>query len=255
MNFKRDTKNEIQRQGKDKKIQKLTKKWLNRAGQLKYSYHFEWLGRPIIQHPQDMIGIQQLIWNVKPDLIIETGVARGGSLIFYASLQELIFKKSKLKSKVIGIDIKIKKNNYSKIKKHQMSKRITLIEGSSVEKKVFNKVYKIAKGYKKIMVLLDSNHTHNHVYEELKIYAKLVSKKSYCVVFDTIIDDLPETYGKNRPWGKNDNPKSALKKYLKLLKKNNQFDLNNKKLSFKNDKTIQNQLLITVAPDGFLKRL
>ena len=128
-----------------------------------------------------------------------------------------------------------------------MSKRITLIEGSSVEKKVFNKVYKIAKGYKKIMVLLDSNHTHNHVYEELKIYAKLVSKKSYCVVFDTIIDDLPETYGKNRPWGKNDNPKSALKKYLKLL--------NNKKLSFKNDKTIQNQLLITVAPDGFLKRL
>ena len=129
MNFKRDTKNEIQRQGKDKKIQNLTKKWLNRAGQLKYSYHFEWLGRPIIQHPQDMIGIQQLIWNVKPDLIIETGVARGGSLIFYASLQELIFKKSKLKSKVIGIDIKIKKNNYSKIKKHQMSKRITLIEG------------------------------------------------------------------------------------------------------------------------------
>ena len=109
MNFKRDTKNEIQRQGKDKKIQNLTKKWLNRAGQLKYSYHFEWLGRPIIQHPQDMIGIQQLIWNVKPDLIIETGVARGGSLIFYASLQELIFKKSKLKSKVIGIDIKIKK--------------------------------------------------------------------------------------------------------------------------------------------------
>ena len=136
-----------------------------------------------------------------------------------------------------------------------MSKRITLIEGSSVEKKVFNKVYKIAKEYKKIMVLLDSNHTHSHVYEELQIYAKLVSKKSYCVVFDTIIDDLPETYGKNRPWGKNDNPKSALKKYLKLLKKNNQFDLDNKKISFKNDKTIQNQLLITVAPDGFLKRL
>ena len=255
MNFKIDVKNEIQRQGKDKKIQNLTKKWLNRAGQLKYSYHFEWLGIPIIQHPQDMIGIQQLIWNVKPDLIIETGVARGGSLIFYASLQEFIFKKSKLKPKVIGIDIKIKKNNYQKIKKHQMSKRITLIEGSSVEKKVFNKVYKIAKEYKKIMVLLDSNHTHSHVYEELQIYAKLVSKESYCVVFDTIIDDLPETYGKNRPWGKNDNPKSALKKYLKLLKKNNQFDLDNKKISFKNDKTIQNQLLITVASDGFLKRL
>ena len=136
-----------------------------------------------------------------------------------------------------------------------MSKRITLIEGSSVEKKVFNKVYKIAQGYKKIMVLLDSNHTHSHVYEELKIYAKLVSKKSYCVVFDTIIDDLPLTYGKNRPWGKNDNPKSALKKYLKLIKKNNHFDLDNKKISFKNDKTVQNQLLITVAPDGFLKRL
>ena len=149
MNFKRDTKKEIQRQGKDKKIQNLTKKWLNRAGQLKYSYHFEWLGRPIIQHPQDMIGIQQLIWNVKPDLIIETGVARGGSLIFYASLQELIFKKSKLKSKVIGIDIKIKKNNYHKIKEHQMSKRITLIEGSSVEKKYLIKFTKLQKVIKK----------------------------------------------------------------------------------------------------------
>jgi len=256
MTFKKDGIREIELQGKDKKIQRLTKDWMARAGELKYSYHFEWMGRPIIQHPQDMIGVQQLIWKLKPDLIIETGIARGGSLIFYASLLELIsINQRNKKAKVIGIDINIKKKNLTEIKKHPMFKRIKLFEGSSTEEKIYKKVYSYSKKYKKIMVLLDSNHIEDHVYEELKVYAKLVSKNSYCVVFDTIIDDLPEVYGKKRNWGKNNNPKTALRKYLKLINKKKHYDLENKKLTFKIDKNIQNQLLITVAPDGYLKRL
>ena len=256
MSFKSDVKKEILIQGKDKKMLYLTKKWMERAGELKYSYHFEWMGRPIIQHPQDMVATQQLIWNIKPDLIIETGVARGGSLIFYASLLELISQSGKNKNaKVLGIDIDIRKDNLHYIKKHPMFKRINLIEGSSIERKIYEKVYKFSKKFKKIMVFLDSNHTEKHVLKELEIYAKLVTKNSYCIVFDTIIEDLSEVYGKNRFWGKNNNPKSALKKYLNKIKRDSFFDLKKKKINFKIDKAIDSQILITVAPGGFLKRL
>ncbi len=199
MNFKDEVKKEILAQGKDKKILKITKKWMERAQELRYSYHFEWMGRPIIQHPQDMIATQQLIWDIKPDLIIETGIARGGSLIFYASLLELISQSGKIKNaKVLGIDIDIRKENLKEIKKHPMYKRINLIEGSSTNKEVYEKVYKFSKKFKKIMVFLDSNHTEEHVINELEIYAKLVTKNSYCVVFDTLIDDFPLVCGKNR---------------------------------------------------------
>ena len=256
MSFKSEVKKEILAQGKDKRILNLTKNWMKRAGQLKYSYHFEWMGRPIIQHPQDIVATQQLIWNIKPDLIIETGIARGGSLIFYASLLELISQSGKNKNaKVLGIDIDIRKDNLHYIKKHPMFKRINLIEGSSIERKIYEKVYKFSKKFKKIMVFLDSNHTEKHVLKELEIYAKLVTKNSYCIVFDTIIEDLSEVYGKNRFWGKNNNPKSALKKYLNKIKRDSFFDLKKKKINFKIDKAIDSQILITVAPGGFLKRL
>ena len=256
MSFKSEVKKEILIQGKDKEMLNLTKKWMERAGKLKYSYHFEWMGRPIIQHPQDMIAAQQLIWDVKPDLIIETGIARGGSLIFYASLLELISQSGKnKKAKVLGIDIEIRKNNLRYIKEHPMFKRINLIEGPSTNKKIYEKVYKFSKKFKKIMVFLDSNHTGKHVFDELEIYAKLVTKNSYCIVFDTIIEDLPKVYGKNRSWGKNDNPKSALKKYLKKINQKSFFDLKKQKINFKIDKTIESQILISVAPGGFLKRL
>jgi cephalosporin hydroxylase len=256
MSFKSEVKKEILAQGKDKRILNLTKNWMKRAGQLKYSYHFEWMGRPIIQHPQDIVATQQLIWSIKPDLIIETGIARGGSLIFYASLLELISQSGKNKNaKVLGIDIDIRKDNLHYIKKHPMFKRINLIEGSSIERKIYEKVYKFSKKFKKIMVFLDSNHTEKHVLKELEIYAKLVTKNSYCIVFDTIIEDLPEVYGKNRVWGKNNNPKSALKKYLNKIKRDSFFDLKKKKINFKIDKAIDSQILITVAPSGFLKRL
>lgn len=255
MSFKSEVKKEILVQGKDKKILNLTKKWMERAQELKYSYHFEWMGRPIIQHPQDMIAAQQLIWDIKPDLIIETGIARGGSLIFYASLLELISQSGVNKNaKVLGIDIDIRKDNLKSIKKHPMIKRINLIEGSSTDRKIYEKVYKFSKKFKKIMVLLDSNHTEKHVIEELEIYAKLVSKNSYCVVFDTLIDDFPLVCGKNRPWGKNNNPKSALNKYLKKIRKKPHFDLNKRKIGFKIDSSIDNQILISVSRGGFLKR-
>ena len=255
MNFKDEVKKEILAQGKDKKILKITKKWMERAQELRYSYHFEWMGRPIIQHPQDMIATQQLIWDIKPDLIIETGIARGGSLIFYASLLELISQSGKIKNaKVLGIDIDIRKENLKEIKKHPMYKRINLIEGSSTNKEIYEKVYKFSKKFKKIMVFLDSNHTEKHVLDELEIYAKLVSKNSYCVVFDTLIDDFPLVCGKNRPWGKNNNPKSALNKYLKKIRKKPHFDLNNRKIDFKIDSSIDNQILISVSRGGFLKR-
>ena len=256
MSFKSEVKKEILDQGKDKKMLNLTKKWMERAGELKYSYHFEWMGRPIIQHPQDMVAAQQLIWDIKPDLIIETGIARGGSLIFYASLLELISQSGVNKNaKVLGIDIDIRKDNLNNIKKHPMIKRINLIEGSSTDRKIYEKVYKFSKKFKKIMVLLDSNHTEKHVLEELEIYAKLVTKNSYCIVFDTVIENLPKVYGRNRSWGKNDNPKSALKKYLNKIKSNSSFDLKKKKINFKVDKAIDSQILISVAPGGFLKRL
>ena len=256
MSFKSEVKKEILVQGKDKKMLNLTKKWMERAGELKYSYHFEWMGRPIIQHPQDMIAAQQLIWDIKPDLIIETGIARGGSLVFYASLLELISQSGKNKnSKVLGVDIDIRKKNLKEIKKHPMYKRINLIEGSSTNKKIYEKVYKFSKKFKKIMVFLDSNHTEKHVINELEIYAKLVTKNSYCIVFDTIIEELHTVYGKNRTWGKNNNPKSALNKYLKKIKQVPTFDLNKQKINFEIDKSIDSQILISVAPGGFLKRL
>jgi len=256
MSFKSEVKKEILTQGKDKKMLYLTKKWMERAGELKYSYHFEWMGRPIIQHPQDMIAVQQLIWDIQPDLIIETGVARGGSLIFYASLLELIAQSGiNKKAKILGIDIDIRKENLHHLKKHPMFKRINLLEGSSTDKKIYKKVYKLSKQFKKIMVFLDSNHTEKHVFEELEIYGKLVSKNSYCIVFDTIIENLPKVYGKNRIWGKNNNPKSALKKYLNKTKRKPLFDLKGRKINFKVDKVIDSQILISVAPGGFLKRL
>ena len=253
-NFKKECLEEINKQKIDKKLKQLTKDWIIKAAEHKYSYHFEWLGRPIIQHPQDIVGLQQLLWNVQPDLIIETGIARGGSLIFSASILELIAQcNGRQNAKVIGIDIDIRKHNLNAIEAHPMSKRIEMIQGSSVSREVINKIKEISKKYKKIFVCLDSNHTHDHVLEELKIYAPLVSKGSYCVVFDTIIEDLPKNI--NRSWGVSNNPKTALQEYLLQIESNQINDYNGERLKFIVDKEIESQLLITSAPDGFLKRL
>ena len=221
---------------KDVEFKKLSQQWFDISLKYEYPYHFTWLGRPIIQYPQDILIIQELIWKIKPDLVIETGIARGGSLIFTASILELIGK-----GNVIGIDIDIRKHNREEIEKHSLFKRIKMIEGSSIDKKIIKEVFNLAKGKKKIMVLLDSFHTHDHVLEELKLYSPLVNKDSYLVIFDTVVEDMPENSFPNRPWNKGNNPKTAVKEFL------------NKNNRFKIDVNIENKLMITSSPSGFLK--
>jgi cephalosporin hydroxylase len=254
-NFKAESAQEIQRQGEDGDLLTLTNQWIAKAAEHKYSYHFEWLGRPIIQHPQDMIGVQQLLWEIQPDLIIETGIARGGSLIFYASLLELIAQcGGNPNAKVLGIDIDIREHNKAAILAHPMSRRIEMIQGSSIADETFAMVKQHAAGSQKILVCLDSNHTHDHVLEELKRYAPLTSKGSYCIVFDTIVEDMPEGSGPPRPWGKSNNPKTAVFEYLKLLHDGKTLAADGQPLSLEIDKQMDARLLITVAPSGFLKR-
>lgn len=204
-----------------------------------YSYNFSWMGRPIIQYPQDILAMQEIIWQVQPDLIIETGIAHGGSLVFSASMLELLGNKGQ----VLGIDIDIRDNNRKEIEKHPMFKCITMIEGSSIDKDIVRQVHDFAKDKKRILLCLDSMHTHDHVLKEMELYSSLVSKESYMIVFDTIIEDLPEDSFPDRPWGKGNNPKTAV---WEFLGKNKNFEI---------DKEMENKLLITVAPDGFLKRI
>lgn len=234
--FQNECNERIENNVHDMKLQQSSKTFMKNTIRTKYSYNFSWMGRPIIQYPQDIIAMQEIIWNVRPDLIIETGIAHGGSLIFYASMLELLGK-----GKVLGIDIDIREHNRREIEKHPMFKRITIIEGSSVEKNVIEKVHKYAQGKKRVLVCLDSLHTHDHVLRELEAYSPLVTRESYCVVFDTIVEDLPDEYSSDRPWGKGNNPKTAV---WKFLEGNDRFVI---------DKEIENKLLITVCPEGYLK--
>ena len=221
----------------DKNIQGFSNIWLRESINYKYSYNFTWMGRPIIQYPQDIIAVQEIIWQIKPDLVIETGIAHGGSLIFYASMLELIGGEGK----VLGIDVDIRQHNRVEIEKHPMFKRITMIEGSSIDSDIIKQVYDFAQGKSKVLVVLDSNHTHAHVLKELELYSPLVTKDSYLVVFDTVVEDMPEDFFLDRPWGKGNNPKTAV---WEFLKNNDRFQI---------DKDIEAKLLITVAPDGYLK--
>ena len=220
----------------------------------KYSYNFSWQGRPIIQYPQDMVAMQELIWEIKPDLIIETGIAHGGSLIFNASMLALLDMYDAIESgttldprlsnrKVLGVDIDIRAHNRGAIEAHPLASRIQMIQGSSIAPETVEQVRQAANGYQRVLVCLDSNHTHEHVLAELNAYAPMTSVGSYCVVFDTIVEDLPKEMFTDRPWGPGDNPKTAVWEYLKSHPE------------FQIDKSIQNKLLISVAPDGYLKRI
>lgn len=236
--FKKECMNRINEYPKNEDLQEAAASFMNNTINAKYSYNFSWMGRPIIQYPQDILAMQEIIWNIKPDIIIETGIAHGGSLIFYASMLELLGENGL----VIGIDIDIRRHNRAEIEKHPMFKRIKMIEGSSIDEAIVEKLLKIAEG-KKVLVCLDSNHTHEHVLRELELYAPLVSVGSYCVVFDTIVEDMPAGSYPDRPWDKGNNPKTAV---YEFLKKNDHFEI---------DKNIENKLLITVAPDGYLRRV
>ena len=252
--FEQEVNNRIKENKKNKELVKSAKSFLANSIIPKYSYNFSWLGRPIIQYPQDIVAIQEIIWSVKPDLIIETGIAHGGSIILSASMLAMLdladaIEKNELitpansERKVLGIDIDIREHNKIAIEKHPMFSRIEMIEGSSIDQKTIHKVHDFVRNYKNILVLLDSNHTYEHVYEELKAYAPLVTKGSYCIVLDTIIEDVPSSTFPDRPWGPGNNPKTAVHKYLK------------ENSSFVIDEEIENKLLITVCPDGYLKKI
>lgn len=220
-------------------LQSAAKTFNTESNRAQYSYNFSWMGRPIIQYPQDMVAMQEIIWDVKPDLIIETGIAHGGSLIYYASLLELLGK-----GEVLGIDIDIREYNRREIEKHCMYKRIKMIEGSSISDDVMSHVRSIAGNKQSVLVCLDSNHTHEHVLTELNLYSPLVTRGSYIVAFDTIVEDLPEGYfSQKRPWGISNNPRTAVDAFLQMNS------------NFKVDESIDNKLLISVAPRGYLKRI
>jgi cephalosporin hydroxylase len=209
-----------------------------------YSYNFSWLGRSIIQYPQDIIAMQEIIWQVKPDLIIETGIAHGGSLIFSASMLELLaLCGGPADAEVLGVDIEIRPHNRKAIEEHPMFRRISMIEGDSTADKVIARVHEKAENHRTVLVCLDSNHTHDHVLKELRAYAPLVRKGSYCVVFDTIIEKMPACSFPDRPWDVGNNPWTAVQEYLTETDR------------FEIDEDIPNKLLITVAPDGYLKRV
>jgi cephalosporin hydroxylase len=237
--FIEERKQRIHNNGINNVLQSAAKDFNIESNRAQYSYNFSWMGRPIIQYPQDMIAMQEIIWEVKPDLIIETGIAHGGSLIYYASLLELIGK-----GEVMGIDIDIREHNRKEIETHPMYKRIKMIQGSSISSEVIEQVKKIVTGKKAVLVSLDSNHTHEHVLSELNLYSPFVTPGSYIVAFDTIVEDLPGGYfSQKRPWGISNNPKTAVDEFLKENK------------NFEIDDSIDHKLLISVAPGGYLKRV
>jgi cephalosporin hydroxylase len=264
--FKSQVCRNIAAQGEDSDFRGLTNIWIRESIRHSYALNFTWMDRPIIQVPQDIYAIQELIWSVKPDLIIETGVAHGGSLIMSASMLALIdyteaavndrpLNPRNSRRRVVGIDIDIRPHNRAAIESHPMSHMIELIEGSSTSHNVVKVVEDMAKSHKTVMVFLDSNHTHDHVLSELEHYAPLVSAGSYCVVWDSGIEDLPENFITDRPWGKGNNPKTALFTYLSKLKSENKLATDGERLMFEVDKFLENKIMITASTDGFLKRV
>lgn len=239
--------------GADASFQALSREWLQSSMQRKYVYNFDWLGRPIIQYPQDMVAMQELVWQVRPDLIIETGIAHGGSLVLSASLLAMLDMCDAIEAgttmdprqssrKAIGIDIDIRAHNRGAIESHPMASRIQMVQGSSIAPQTIAAVHAAAAGYQRVLVLLDSMHTHDHVLAELDAYAPLVTPGSYCVVFDTFVEDMPPGFFDDRPWDVGNNPKTAVRQWLPSHP------------DFEVDVFWPNKLMVTVAPEGFLRR-
>lgn len=252
--FEEEGRRNISRLGADEALKKLSLQWIRDITPYKYPYNFRFLGRPIIQVPQDIVAMQEIIWRVRPDLIIETGIAHGGSLIMSASMLALldycdaveagtVLDPQAGKRRVLGLDIDIRAHNRKAIEAHPLAHKIEMIQGSSIAPAVIAEVHKRAENYQRILVCLDSNHTHEHVLAELEAYASLVSVGSYCCVFDTLIEDMPADMFPDRPWGPGNNPKTAVHEFLKTHPE------------FEIDQSIQQKLVITVAPDGYLYRV
>lgn len=252
--FQDERRARLQSYAQDSDFSALSRDWLQASMQRQYVYNFDWLGRPIIQYPQDMVAMQDLVWRVRPDLIIETGIAHGGSLVLSASLLAMldmcdaieagtVFDPRQSRRKVLGIDIDIRPHNRAAIEAHPMASRIAMVQGSAIASDVVAQVQAFAKDYRRVMVCLDSMHTHAHVLAELEAYAPLVTPGSYCVVFDTFVDDMPPGFFVDRPWDVGDNPKTAVRQWLPSHPE------------FEIDAEMENRLQVTVAPQGFLRRV
>jgi cephalosporin hydroxylase len=234
--FQREREQNIERLGHNTRLEDLSRQWLREAAACKYSYNFTWLGRPVIQYPQDIVALQEILWQVKPRLVIETGVAHGGSLIFYASMLELIGD-----GEVLGIDVDIRAHNREAIQAHPLHKRIGMIEGSSVSEQVVHAARGLADRNKPVLAVLDSNHSHEHVLREMQLYAPMVTRGSYMVVFDTVIEDMPAGSYPGRDWDKGNNPRTAVREFLKGTDR------------FEVDRSVDAKLSITAAAGGYLK--
>jgi len=234
--FDEETRDQVRQAGADEALRALSLRWMIDSAKYKYSYHFRWLGRPIIQFPQDMVALQEIIWDYRPDLIVETGIAHGGSLIFHASILQLIGHGT-----VLGIDIEIRDHNRREIERHPLAGRIELVEGSSIAPEVVERVRAHPAAAGRVLVVLDSSHTHEHVLRELEAYSPMVKKDGYLVVLDTVIEDAPAGMWPDRPWDKGNNPKTAVHEFLHRCDR------------FEVDEAIHNKLLISVAPDGYLR--
>ena len=244
MSFDDEVRVRIDANAGNRELRAAAGEFMRASTQPKYSYNFSWLGRPIIQYPQDIVAMQEIIWRTRPDLIIETGIAHGGSLVFSASMLELnALCGGPSAARVLGIDIDIRAHNRAAIEAHPLGRRIQMIQGSSIAGETVAAVRQIAARASNILVCLDSNHTHEHVLAELEAYAPLTSVGNYCVVFDTVVEDLPGQMWSDRPWGPGNNPKTAVWKYLETHPE------------FQIDQRVHQQLLITVAPDGYLLRV
>jgi cephalosporin hydroxylase len=265
-NFRRQVADNVRKIGEDRDFIGLSNTWIQAAIKQSYVLNFSWLGRPVIQLPQDLYAIQELIWACRPDLIIETGIAHGGSLVMSASMLALLdycdavenggtLDPKTSRRKVVAVDIDIRSHNRAALDAHPMRHMMHLVQGSAIAPEVAEQVAALAAGHQRIMVFLDSNHTHDHVLEELELYAPFVSKGSYCVVWDTGVEDLPEEMCSDRPWGKGNNPKTAVWEYMKCLMGEGRKARDGGVLHFDYDHTIEHKIAITASPDGFLKRV
>jgi cephalosporin hydroxylase len=235
--FSAEVEANVDRLQADGTLQALSRAWLGAVTRQRYTYNFTWLGRPVIQLPQDLLALQEIIWKVRPDLVVETGVAHGGSLIHSASLLALLGG-DRL---VVGVDVDIRAHNRREIEAHPLAGRIRLLEGSSTDPGIAAAVREHARGRRAVLVVLDSDHTHAHVRRELELYAPLVTRDSYLVVLDTLIEDLPGELFAGRRWGKGNNPKTAVHEFLRSTGR------------FEIDARIPARLLLTCAPDGYLR--
>lgn len=252
--FARERLDRVRSYANHEKLNSLAHDWIFHSMQAKYLYNFDWLGRPIIQYPEDMVAVQELVWMVRPTLIIETGIAHGGSLVLSASMLALLdycdaaesgssLTPLQSRRRVVGVDIDIRDHNRRAIEAHPLSHMISMVEGSSIDESTVDNVRQLASGHERVMVFLDSNHTHEHVLQELKFYGVMASIGSYCVVFDTFVEDMPPKYFSDRPWDKGNSPKTAVEAFVEI---DNRFVI---------DRGLDQKLLITVAPSGYLKRV